>query len=144
MALSSYGRLRLRSQNDQKGTKYYTLRQNVCQCICNFGRVLAVVLDPTYVAVSVCRQIDFLYIWSILRIVSCKTRKFKMFQALCYYSWVARQLQVATSLGRRHKLVGFQIWDQFWIPQPKLHGTMYLIFFVKHKNGFSASYTKRR
>ena len=51
------------------------------------------------------------------------------------YSWIARQLQVGTSLGRRHNLVEFQIWGHFWIPQPKLHGAMYLIFFVKPKNG---------
>jgi len=31
--------------------------------------------------------------------------------------------------------VRFQIWDQFWIPQPKLHGAKYLMFFVKHQNG---------
>ena len=45
-----------------------------------------------------------------------------------YYSWIAYELQVGTSLGWRHNLVGFQIWDQFWIPQPKLHGAMYLTF----------------
>ena len=44
------------------------------------------------------------------------------------YSWIAHELQVGTSLGRRHNLVRFQIWAQFWIPQPKLHGAVYLIF----------------
>ena len=29
------------------------------------------------------------------------------------YSWIAHQLQVGNSLGRRHNLVWFQIWDQF-------------------------------
>ena len=43
------------------------------------------------------------------------------------YSWLAHQLQVWPSLGRRRNLVQFQTWDQFWIPQPKLHGTMYLV-----------------
>ena len=47
------------------------------------------------------------------------------------YSWIAHEVQVGTSLGGRHKLVRFQIWDQFWIPQPKIHGAMYLIFFRK-------------
>ena len=31
--------------------------------------------------------------------------------------------------------VQFQIRDQFWIPQPKLHRQKYLIFFVKSQNG---------
>ena len=30
--------------------------------------------------------------------------------------------------------VRFQVRDQFWIPQPKLHGAKYLIFFVKPQN----------
>ena len=30
--------------------------------------------------------------------------------------------------------VRFQIWDQFWITQPKLHGAWYLIFVVKPQN----------
>ena len=51
------------------------------------------------------------------------------------YSWIACELQVGTSLRRRHNLVRFQIWDHFWIPQPKLHGECYLIFFVKPQNG---------
>ena len=37
-----------------------------------------------------------------------------------YYSWIACQLEPATSLGRRHNWVRFQIRDHFWIPQPKL------------------------
>ena len=49
------------------------------------------------------------------------------------YNWIAHELKVGTSLGRRHNLVRFQIWDQFWIPLPKLHGTTYWIFFVKPK-----------
>ena len=36
-------------------------------------------------------------------------------------------------LGPRY-LVRFQIWDQFWIPQPKIHGTSILDFFEKSKN----------
>ena len=44
------------------------------------------------------------------------------------YSWISHQLQVGAFLGRRHDLLQFQIWDQFWIPEPKLHGAMYLIF----------------
>ena len=51
------------------------------------------------------------------------------------YSWIAHELQVGTPLGRRHNLVRFQIWDQFCIPQPKLHGAVYLIFFVEPKIG---------
>ena len=50
------------------------------------------------------------------------------------YSWIAHELQVRTSLGQRINLVRFQFWDHFWIPQPKLHGAMYLILFVKPKN----------
>ena len=56
--------------------------------------------------------------------------------ALCtHYSWTAHQLQVGTSVGRCHDLVWFQIRDQFWVSQPKLHGTRYLIFSVEPKNG---------
>ena len=51
------------------------------------------------------------------------------------YKWIAHELRVGTSLGRRHNLVRFQILDHFWIPQPKLHGAMYLIFFVKSQDG---------
>ena len=51
------------------------------------------------------------------------------------YSWIAHQLELGTSLRRRHNLVQFQVLDHFWIPQPKLHGAMYLIFFVKPQNG---------
>ena len=47
------------------------------------------------------------------------------------YSWIAYELQVGTSLGRRHTLVQFQIWGHFWIPRPKLHWEEYLIFFRK-------------
>ena len=56
-------------------------------------------------------------------------------QKVGIYSWIACQLQVGTSLGRHHNLVRFQIWDHFWISQPKLHGLCYLIFFVKPQNG---------
>ena len=35
--------------------------------------------------------------------------------------------------------VQFQIRDQFWIPQPKLHGTAYILdFFAKPQNGHFA------
>ena len=44
------------------------------------------------------------------------------------YSWIADQLDIGTSLGRRNNQVQFQIRDQFWIPQPRLHGACYLIF----------------
>ena len=47
------------------------------------------------------------------------------------YRWIAHQLQVGTSLGHHRNLVQFQIWDHFWISQPKLHGAMYLIIFVR-------------
>ena len=63
------------------------------------------------------------------------TRKFCLGPRCTYYSSIANELQGGTSLGRRHILVRFQIWDHCWIPQPKLHGAMYLIFFVKLKNG---------
>ena len=48
-----------------------------------------------------------------------------------YYSWIAHQLQVGTSLGRRHNLAQFQIRDHFWIPQPKLQWGNVLDFFCK-------------
>ena len=51
------------------------------------------------------------------------------------YSWIPYELQVGTSLGQRHSLIRFQIWDHFWISQPKLHRATYLSFFVKPKNG---------
>ena len=51
------------------------------------------------------------------------------------YSWIACQLDIGASLGCRHNLVRFQIWDHFWIPRPKLHGATNLIFLVKPNNG---------
>ena len=44
------------------------------------------------------------------------------------YSWIACQLEVGTSFGRRHNQVGLQIQDNFWIPRPRLHGAKYLLF----------------
>ena len=63
--------------------------------------------------------------------VECCVNKDRCTGTRLAYNWIAHQLQVGTSLGRRHNLVRFQIWDQFWIPQPKLHGAMYLIFSCK-------------
>ena len=39
-----------------------------------------------------------------------------------HYSWIALQLDIGTFLGRCRNKVWFQIRDQFWNPQPKLHG----------------------
>ena len=44
------------------------------------------------------------------------------------YSRIACQLEVGTSLGRRHNQVQFQIRDHFLIPRPRLHGAIILIF----------------
>ena len=51
------------------------------------------------------------------------------------YSWIAHQLHIGILLGRCRNKVRFQIQDQFWIPQPRLHEACYLSFFVKPKNG---------
>ena len=50
------------------------------------------------------------------------------------YSWIAQQMDIGISLVGRHNLVQFQTWGHFWIPQPKLHGECYLLFFVKPQN----------
>ena len=52
---------------------------------------------------------------------------FFLILALCY-SWIACQLDIGTSLGRRRNYVQFQIRGDFWIPQPTLHGAIILIF----------------
>ena len=44
-----------------------------------------------------------------------------------HYSWIACQLEVGTPIMTFAVEVQFQIQDQFWIPQPKLHICMYLI-----------------
>ena len=43
------------------------------------------------------------------------------FEGTSMYSWIERQLDIGTSLGRRRNYVQFQIRGHFWIPQPKLH-----------------------
>ena len=47
------------------------------------------------------------------------------------YSWIACQLEVGTPIITFAVEVQFQIRDQFWIPQLKLHGGMVLVFLVK-------------
>ena len=44
---------------------------------------------------------------------------------LTAYSWIACQLEVGTQIIFFAVEVKFQIQDQFWISQPKLHGRMY-------------------
>ena len=51
------------------------------------------------------------------------------------YRWIACQLEVGTLIITFTVEAQFQIRDQFWIPQPKLHGAMYLFFFAKPENG---------
>ena len=50
------------------------------------------------------------------------------------YSLIAHQMDIGTSLGGRHNYVDpiSNLWP-FWIPQPKLHGACYLIFFENLK-----------
>ena len=38
------------------------------------------------------------------------------------YSWIAYQLEVWAPITTFAVEIRFQIRDQFWIPQPKLHG----------------------
>ena len=49
-------------------------------------------------------------------------------------------LPISLTLGLRWAIgVRFQIQDQFWIPQPKLHRAKYILdFFIKPQNGFFA------
>ena len=51
------------------------------------------------------------------------------------YSWIVCQLEVGSPIITFAVEVQFQIGDQFWIPQPKLRGWMYLIVLVKPKKG---------
>ena len=49
------------------------------------------------------------------------------------YDWIAHQMHIGTTLdaGMFAVEVQFQIRDQFWIPQPELHGAKYLFLFCK-------------
>ena len=51
------------------------------------------------------------------------------------YSWIAHELQVGTSLERRHNLVQFQFWDHFGFLSPNYTGQPTCVFFVKSKSG---------
>ena len=59
------------------------------------------------------------------------------------YSWIACQLDIGTSLGWRHNQVQFQIRGHFWIPQPRLHGAIILIFIVKSQNGLVTQFSRK-
>ena len=60
----------------------------------------------------------------------------KMLQCLRYGNWITVYGRGVVYSWIVHQMdkVRFQIRDQFWIPQPKLHRSKYLIFFVKPQN----------
>ena len=71
--------------------------------------------------------------WSTISTIKCGGHF--MVRCIVTYSWIVWQLEVGSPIITFAVEVQLRIRDQFWIPQPKLHGWMYLIFFVKPKNG---------
>ena len=65
--------------------------------------------------------------------VQVKTSKSNIFfkKIKKIYSWIAHQLDIATTAYRWLSGSQFQIRDQFWIPHNKLHRARYLFFNLK-------------